>query len=268
MIPLTLFRRKDLPLCAIIAFATGAAMYSIFYFIGIYFTLVKAYPPSKSGIQLLYYLPGIGVGVYSAIFLTTIYPRSTFPPLLLGSLLETAGFAGLIPALHSGHVGVIAGMMALAGAGTGVRLMPLTLHVSAVQPARLARALSVVDFCVPFGGTIALAVMGSVFNNKLLVVGDGGAVGGAKGPSLDAIAALPVELQDHFRGSARHAVEMAFVAILPVIGLAVVAAGGLGNVRVRKWDREGDDGARGRWRRGCGSCGGGGGGELGLDLLV
>jgi hypothetical protein len=35
-------------------------MYSVFYYIGIYFTLVEAYPASKAGVQLLYYIPGIG----------------------------------------------------------------------------------------------------------------------------------------------------------------------------------------------------------------
>lgn len=35
-------------------------MCSVFYFIGIYFTLVESYPAGKSGIQLLFYLPGIG----------------------------------------------------------------------------------------------------------------------------------------------------------------------------------------------------------------
>ena len=35
-------------------------MFSVFYFIGIYFTLVEAYSASRSGIQLLFYLPGIG----------------------------------------------------------------------------------------------------------------------------------------------------------------------------------------------------------------
>lgn len=243
MMPLSLFHQKDLPLLAWISFSTGAAMYSIFYFVGIYFTLVKAYPASRSGTQLLYYLPGIGAGVYTAIFLATIYPRQTWPALFAGSVLETAGFAGLIPALRSGHLAAIAAMMALAGAGTGLRLMPETLHVAALHPTRLARALSVIDFCVPFGGTIALAVMGAVFNNKLVRTKPGGSASSANlatpaQSSLDAIAALPPPEQDAFRASARHAVELAFVSVLPIIGLAVVAALGLGNVRIWKSDRE------------------------------
>jgi hypothetical protein len=34
-------------------------MYAVFYFVGIYFTLVEGNPASQAGIQLLYYIPGI-----------------------------------------------------------------------------------------------------------------------------------------------------------------------------------------------------------------
>ena len=92
-------------------------MYSIFYFVGIYFTVVKGYEASKAGIQLLYYLPGIGVGAYLAMFTVNVWPKQTWPSLFLGSVLETAGFSVLAWALHTGRVPVIAGMMGLAGAG-------------------------------------------------------------------------------------------------------------------------------------------------------
>lgn len=76
VIPFTLFSRTDTLLVAIVEFAAGtgnpfilpfdlfsndcvAALYSIFYFIGIFFTLVEAYPASKAGVQLLFYIPGL-----------------------------------------------------------------------------------------------------------------------------------------------------------------------------------------------------------------
>lgn len=34
-------------------------MYAVFYFVGIYFTLVEGKPASQAGIQLLYYIPGM-----------------------------------------------------------------------------------------------------------------------------------------------------------------------------------------------------------------
>jgi MFS family permease len=60
MIPWKLFERKDVVLLAIVNAATGAALYSAFYFIGIFWTLVQNYDPIKAGYQLLYYTPGLG----------------------------------------------------------------------------------------------------------------------------------------------------------------------------------------------------------------
>ena len=118
MIPLQLFHKRDLSLLAWISFSTGSAMYSIFYFVGVYFTVVKGYSADKAGIQLLYYLPGIGVGVYMAMFFCNVWPKQTWFPLMGGSILETVGFAVLAWALHTERVSVIGGMMGLAGAGT------------------------------------------------------------------------------------------------------------------------------------------------------
>lgn len=39
-------------------------MFSVFYFISIYFTLVEGYESGRSGLQLLYYIPGIGCKLY------------------------------------------------------------------------------------------------------------------------------------------------------------------------------------------------------------
>jgi MFS family permease len=60
MIPFKLFERKDVIILAIVNAATGAALYSAFYFVGIFWTLVQNYSPVKAGYQLLYYTPGLG----------------------------------------------------------------------------------------------------------------------------------------------------------------------------------------------------------------
>ncbi len=60
MLPYSMFKRLDTLWLAILQFAAGAAMYSVFYYVGIYFTLVENYPASKAGVQLLYYIPGLG----------------------------------------------------------------------------------------------------------------------------------------------------------------------------------------------------------------
>ena len=131
--------------------------------------------------------------------------------------------------------------------GTGLRLMPNTLHVTGIWPNHIARAMSIIDFCLPFGGTIALAMMGAVFNNKLVGQLPNG-VGGSTNfstqqeNSLDAINSLPPPAQQAFRDAAKTAVVLAFVAVLPIIALAILAALFLGNVWISNDDRRTSEG--------------------------
>ena len=131
--------------------------------------------------------------------------------------------------------------------GTGLRLMPETLHVTGIWPNQIARAMSVIDFCIPFGGTISLAMMGAVFNNKIT----GKASSSSSAPihinahsqnSINAINSLPPDILAAFRGHARHAVVMAFVSVIPIIALAVLASVFLGNVKITKDKRRTDSG--------------------------
>ncbi|PGH14237.1 hypothetical protein AJ79_03212 [Helicocarpus griseus UAMH5409] len=242
MIPFPLFKKKDISLLAILEFATGAAMYSVFYFIGIYFTLVEAYPSGKAGIQLLYYIPGIGVGVYLAMFACNVWPAQTFTPLSAGTLIETVGVALITWAVTTRNLPLINGMMALAGAGTGLRFMPSSLHAAGIWPDKLAPALSVMQFALPFGGTLALAIMGSVFNNKMSrVFNPSSAMSQSSGrfdvhasQSLDDISKLPTEVQEGIRNVGKDAVMWAFISIMPIMAISFVTGIFMGNVWIKK----------------------------------
>jgi MFS family permease len=60
MIPWALFQKKDTLLLTAINCATGAALYSAFYFLSIYWTLAEGMNPKDAGLRLLYYTPGLG----------------------------------------------------------------------------------------------------------------------------------------------------------------------------------------------------------------
>ncbi|KAL1894514.1 hypothetical protein Sste5346_005749 [Sporothrix stenoceras] len=152
MLPWTLLGSKDIGLLVYINFATGAAMYSL-------------YGPTYAGTQLLYYTPGLGVGVYLSMYFLNGWPRNTFVPLMLGSIVEAVGVGVLAWALYSGHLPAIFGMMALTGAGTGLRLMPASLHAVGFFPQHVATVVSLMAVALPLGGTLALTVMAAVFNN-------------------------------------------------------------------------------------------------------
>ncbi|KAL7905849.1 major facilitator superfamily domain-containing protein [Trichoderma velutinum] len=243
MLPLDLFSRKDTIVIAVIQFSAGAAMYAVFYFVGIYFTLVEGKPASQAGIQLLYYIPGISIGVYSAMYLCNRSPGQTFWPLLLGSVEEAAGLGALTWAVSASRPNIVSGMMVVTGAGTGSRFMPASLHVAGVWPERLAPAMSLMRFAMPFGGTLGLTIMNAVFNSKfasatssLSMSSSGGNIGNISAQdiqSLDAITELPSAMQATVREAGRSGVEWAFISILPILGLSIFACLVLGNVWVK-----------------------------------
>lgn len=185
----------------------------VLYYVDLYFTLILGYSASKAGVQLLYYVPGIATGVYLAMAFCNAWPRQTFLPLFLGSVLEAVGIGLLAWALSTRHVGTIYGMVALSGVGTGLRFMPGTLHaVGFFPPEKVASVVSLMGIAMPFGGAVALTVMTTVYNNL-------------------------VEQQE----TMAMAMVWAFVAICPFMGVCVVCAGLLGNVSIVKKSAEGDE---------------------------
>ncbi|KAK7744101.1 hypothetical protein SLS53_003622 [Cytospora paraplurivora] len=203
MVPWHLIQNRNIGLLFYINFSTGMAMYSVLYFVDLYFTLILGYSSSKAGVQLLYYTPGIGCGVYAAMVFCNIWPRNTFVPLFLGSIIEAVGVGLLAWAMSTGKTATIYGMVAFSGVGTGLRFMPGTLHAVGFFPNSIAAVVSLMGIALPFGGGLSLTIMTTVYNN------------------------LVAEDQ-------RMAFVWAFVAICPFMGVCIVCAACLGNVGIVK----------------------------------
>ncbi|KAK4177899.1 major facilitator superfamily domain-containing protein [Triangularia setosa] len=161
MMPWELLAQKDLGLLLFINSTVGATMYSVMYFMDIYFVEVKGHDSSDAGLALLYFLPGMGAtaGVYMAMFWINVWPRQTFPALLLGTVVSAVAISVLPYACWAEKTSVIYGMMALAGFGVGTNTNPGSLHGLAYFPQMTAAITCIVTFAVPFGGTIALTIM-------------------------------------------------------------------------------------------------------------
>ena len=218
----------------------SSALYSMFYFISVYFTIVFTYSPQKSGVQLLLYIPGLGAGVYAAMYMCNVFPAQTFPPLFLGSGLVAPIALGLLThALDIRKESYILGMMALSGFGNGIKIMPTQLHAIARKPRQLANVVATLQFFHPLGGTFALAVMSSVLNNKVGGTGIQGLLGGGNSSRVsnttqtgNILSSLSPQVQNFVQNAVKNGVRWAFVAILPIIVLAAVLTFGLGNVNI------------------------------------
>jgi hypothetical protein len=248
LIPSTLFRKKDAWLLMVINFSAGISLVCAFYFISYYFQLAEGYSPSKAGMQLLYYTPGLGVGVYLAMFLCNVWPAQTFYPLFIGSIVEGVGLSALAWAVSVRNVTLVKVFLAVSGGGTGFRFMPVVLHAAGIWSTRVPAMQSLLSFMLPFGETIGISMMGAVFSNKLELflsqiprLGEDGLSGGLS--NLAALNSLPLALKDDVQGAAAKAVMWAIIAVLPFVGLSIVASVFLGNVwigRVAKKNSGGD----------------------------
>ncbi|KAI1492989.1 hypothetical protein F5X96DRAFT_294130, partial [Biscogniauxia mediterranea] len=177
--------------------------YSVIYFVEIYFDLVKHYPPSEAGIQLLLYTPGLGAGVYISMFLCNTWPRQTSHPLFLGSIVEAVGVGLMAWALYLEHTPTIFGMIALTGVGTGLRFMPCTLHAIGFFPQDISSVVAIMGVAYTFGGTMGLTDMTTVFNN---VTPD----------------------------SPKNGIVWAFVSLTPFMVICILGSACLGNVNITK----------------------------------
>lgn len=245
MIPSTLFRKKDTSLLMIMNFTAGISLVCAFYFISYYWQLAEGYTPSQAGIQLLYYTPGLGVGVYSASIMCNIWPGQTFLPILIGSIVEAVGLAVLTYSISIRHTTMVSVFLAVAGAGTGLRFMPLVLHAAGIWSTRVPSMQSLLSFMLPLGETVGIAMMGTVFSNKLTASVsqishsvNGAALPFSGPPSLDMLASLPPAVKKAVQDAAAKAVMWALISVLPFMGLAIVASVFLGNVWIGKAEKE------------------------------
>jgi hypothetical protein len=246
MIPSTLFRKKDTAILMIINFSAGISMVSAFYFISYYWQLAEGYSSSQAGTQLLYYTPGLGVGVYSAMALCNRWPRQTFSPLLIGSIVEGVGLVLLTYSVSIRNTTMVKVFLAVAGAGTGLRFMPVVLHAAGVWSTRIPAMQSLLSFMLPLGETIGISMMGSVFSNKLATflsqinTHDADVLLPTSGPpSLDLLNSLSPAVKQDVQNAAARAVMWALISVLPFIGLSIVASAFLGNVWIGKAEKEG-----------------------------
>ncbi|KAK7415824.1 hypothetical protein QQX98_005606 [Neonectria punicea] len=223
MLPWVLLSHRDIGLLFYCECATGVGMYAVLYFCNIYFIAVRGYDSDKAGVQLLYFLPGLSAGVMICSFMCNKWPRMTFPSIMLGTITEAIGIGLLGWAIYVERLGTIYGMMALVGCGTGLRFMASPLHGIGLFKDLRASVIGLMAVAVPFGGTIGLTIMSTVFNNTSGL--------DSNESDFSQIQSQPKDIRDQAIHDAKMGVVWAFVSITPLVVMAVVCAACLGNVK-------------------------------------
>ena len=175
------------------------------------------------------------------MLLCNVWPRQTWPPLALGTIVEAVGITPLACSLRWGHLPTIYGMLALTGVGTGVRLMPGNLHGVGYYRRHIASIISIMSFAISFGGTLASTIMLNILNNELNNAGINLAHDqSASVSSFSQIAHLSKEQQRYLRQKSEDGIVIAFLGISAFMWLGVILVVFLGNVDIKKSSRDPD----------------------------
>jgi MFS family permease len=163
LVPLRLFRLRNLSTASVVGMLWAAAMFAAFFLSALYLQLVLGYSPLKVGLA---FLPAnLVMGLLSLGFSAKIVMRFGIKrPLAFG--LSLAAIALLLfarmPVDGTFLVDVLPGMILL-GIGAGIAFNPVLLAaMSDVAPEESGLASGVVNTAFMMGGALGLAVLASL----------------------------------------------------------------------------------------------------------
>jgi EmrB/QacA subfamily drug resistance transporter len=167
VLPLRLFRGDVFRIAASVGGLIGFAMFGAITYLPLFLQVVHGASPTASGLQLL---PIMGVLLVSSILsgrrITQTGRYRIFPIVGTFALALSLFLMSLIH-VHTNYW-ELAGFMAILGLGLGLSMQVLVLAVqNAVDYADLGVATSSATFFRSIGGSIGVAVFGTIFDNRL-----------------------------------------------------------------------------------------------------
>jgi len=177
LVPLGLFRQRNLATANVVGVLWAAAMFAWFFLSALYLQLVLGYSPLQVGLA---FLPAnLIMGVFSIGLSAKLVMRFGIRrPLATGLLLAAVGLVLFVRAPVDGSFVVdVLPSMILLGVGAGMAFNPVLLAaMSDVEPSEAGLASGIVNTAFMMGGALGLAVLASIAASRsgsLRADGDG-----------------------------------------------------------------------------------------------
>ena len=175
LMPLRLFRLRNLSTASVVGVLWAAAMFAWFFMAALYLQLVLGYSPLQIGLA---FLPGnLIMGALSIGLSAKLVMRYGIKkPLTVGLLTAAAGLALLVRAPVDGTFAAdVLPSMILLGLGAGIAFNPVLLAAMGdVDPSESGLASGVVNTAFMMGGAVGLAVLASVAASRTQTLADAG----------------------------------------------------------------------------------------------
>jgi EmrB/QacA subfamily drug resistance transporter len=163
LVPLGLFRLRNVAVSNIVGILWAAAMFAWFFLSALYLQLVLGYSPLQVGLA---FLPGnVIMGILSVGLSAKLVLRYGFRlPLFTGLMIAAVGLLLFARAPVDGNFVVdVLPSMILLGLGAGMAFNPVLLAaMSDVEPSEAGLASGVVNTSFMMGGALGLAVLASL----------------------------------------------------------------------------------------------------------
>jgi predicted MFS family arabinose efflux permease len=167
LMPLGLFRNRNVSTANVAGVLMAAGMFAYFFFSALYLQLVLGYSPLEVGLA---YLPGTVIWGASSLLLSDrlVMRYGIKTPLLTGLTLMTLALVLLARTPVDGNwaIDILPATIAV-GIGAGIAFNPLLLAaMSGVAPEQAGLASGVVNTAFMMGGAVGLAVLASLADSR------------------------------------------------------------------------------------------------------
>lgn len=241
LIPLGLFRNRTFTLAVIASISVGVAMFGTAVFLSQYMQLARGATPTESGLLTIPMMAGVLIA--STVIGALVSRRGKWKAFMVtGGVLLVAGSLGLSQLHYDTPFWYVGTSMFVLGAGVGMLMQNLVLVVQNTAEVRhLGVATSAVTFFRSLGGTVGVAVMGSILGTVVadrIREGVGGLQPEQQAEALRTlgegtipqISALPEYLRVVVESAYGTGVGAVFLAAVPLAIVTLVAVAFLPNV--------------------------------------
>ncbi|MHA6765318.1 MDR family MFS transporter [Streptacidiphilus sp. PAMC 29251] len=226
ILPLSLFRSRNMNLASFLALVVGVAMFGAVSFLPLFQQTVQGASASNSGLLLLpMMIPIVIVSQIVGRVMSKTGRYKVFP--ILGAAFLTAGCV-LLSTMDTSTGRLTAGLyMALLGAGMGFLMqMVVLIAQNSVELKDMGAASGASTLFRTLGGSFGVALFGALFNRQIAAGAAGHAQGAGAGAQLDpaALGRLPAAVKDAYLHSVAAGIHSIFLWAAALCAVAFVAA--------------------------------------------
>ncbi len=241
ILPLDLFKNHTVSITSLLGFIIGAGMFGAIVMVPLYLQIVKSNSATMAGLKLIPFMLGIvSMSIYSGKQISKHGHYKRYP--IIGLILMSIGIGFMstldvkTPFWHLGIYAFLVGM----GLGFSMQTIVIALQ-NAIDFKHMGVATSANTFFRSVGGTVGVAIFGTIYANRLahdlpnaiqtVASKNPAAMAGATPESLaqlknntEVLQTLSPELRDGILHAFTHGFHSVFLSALPVVLLGLFVA--------------------------------------------